>query len=138
MNVVTLIGNVGREPEIRTFPDTGRKTAIISLATKRRTPRRANEEESTDWHRVLIADSALVESYIEPYVQKGALIGVTGELTYEKFRPKDDKGVAQDREIKLTQIVVTDPRGVRIHRMAPNRSAIPAPDEDFVDGDLPT
>ena len=132
MNVTTLTGNVGKDPEIKTFPDSGRKTATISLATKRRTSRRAGEEETTDWHRVVVNDTKLVETYVEPFIRKGTLIGVTGELTYEKFRPRDASGAGQEREVKITQIVVTDPRGVQIHRMPTNRSIAMAGDEDFV------
>lgn len=132
MNVTTLTGNVGKDPEIKTFPDTGRKQAIISLATKRRSSRRAGEDETTDWHRVVVNDTKLVETYVEPYVRKGALIGITGELTYEKFRPKDAAGIEQDREVKITQIVVTDPRGVQIHRLPSTRHLAMAGDEDFI------
>jgi single stranded DNA-binding protein len=119
MNTVSITGNVGRDPDVKTFQDTGRKTCVLSIATKRRTTRRKGEKESTDWHRVVITDTGLIESYIEPYIRKGALIAVTGELVYENFRKRDANGVPEERETKLAQIVVTDPRGVIIHRMSP-------------------
>ncbi len=135
MNSVTLTGNVGKDPEIKTFPDTGKTHAVLSLATKRRTGRRSGEKETTDWHRVIITDTNLVKNYVEPYIAKGAMISVTGELTYETFVPKD----APERgPIKMAQIIVSDPRGVNIQIMAPSRNLDAKVTEDFVGEGAPT
>ncbi len=110
MNVVTLSGRVGNEPEITTFSDTGKKQAVLSIATKRRTGRRKGEDVTTDWHRVKILDSDTITNFVVPYVHSGTLVSITGELTYEPLRSSQDP----TNKGKFAQIIVTDPRGIQI------------------------
>jgi single-stranded DNA-binding protein len=110
MNVATLTGRLGGEPEITEFNDTGKKQAVVSIATKRRTGRRKGEEITTDWHRVKIIDSDTVANYVIPYLHTGTLVSVTGELTYEHNRSSQDP----TNKSKFAQIIVSDPRGVQI------------------------
>lgn len=88
VNKVILVGNCGRDPEIRYLPS-GQAVANISLAT---TSRRKNKEtgesiEDTQWHRVQFFDR-LAEICAE-YVKKGRSVYVEGRLKYGKYTDKD-------------------------------------------------
>lgn len=90
VNKVILIGNCGRDPEMRYLPD-GKATTSISLAT---TSRRKNREtgegiEDTQWHRVKFFDR--LAEIVGEYVKKGSPIYVEGRLKYGKYT--DQAGV---------------------------------------------
>lgn len=84
MNVVTLIGHVGRDPEVRSFPN-GDRVAQLSLATSKyaRNPTTGAREDKTDWHRIRFygpAAGGLVDR-VTKAVRKGSRISVVGELS---------------------------------------------------------
>lgn len=89
MNKVILVGNLGAEPEIKSFPDGG-KLANLRLATSERwTDRKTNERrEETEWHRVVIKNSKLAET-CERYLHKGDKILVEGALKTREWKDKD-------------------------------------------------
>ncbi len=89
VNKVILIGNVGRDPEVRTTQD-GRKCANFTLATSESwTDKRSGERiERTEWHRVVIWNEHLVE-VAEKYVRKGAKFYVEGQLVTRKWTGQD-------------------------------------------------
>ena len=93
VNKVILIGNCGRDPEIRYLPS-GQAVANVSIATSsRRKDKNTGETvEDTQWHRVTFFDR-LAEIAGE-YVKKGRPIYVEGRLKYGKFTNKD--GVEQN------------------------------------------
>ena len=79
VNKVTLIGNLGRDPEVRTTP-TGQKVANFSLATTERyKDQSGNNQEKTEWHN-LVAWARQAE-IIEQYAKKGTSLYVEGSLT---------------------------------------------------------
>lgn len=84
VNKVILVGNCGRDPEIRYLPD-GRAVANVSIATtSRRKDKQSGEViEDTQWHRVTFYDR-LAEIAGE-YVQKGDPIYIEGRLKYGKY-----------------------------------------------------
>ena len=85
LNRATLIGRVGKEPEIRNFQDT--KKASFSLATSENwKDKEGNKKESTEWH-LIVAWSNLAK-IIENHVKKGDLIMIEGKIT---TRTWDDK-----------------------------------------------
>lgn len=132
MNVTTLTGRVGNDPEITEFNDTGKRQAVLSIATKRRTGRRKGEDQTTDWHRVKIIDTDTVTNYVEPYIHKGALVSITGELTYEPNRSSQDPA----NKSKFAQIVVSDPRGIIIHARSSQHAGDYRGDEPVESADL--
>jgi single-strand DNA-binding protein len=77
---VTLIGNLGRDPEIRTT-QAGNKIAGLSLATSETwTDKRSGERvERTEWHRIVMFNEALAD-IAERYLRKGSKILVEGQL----------------------------------------------------------
>jgi len=93
VNKVILIGNCGRDPEVRYLPS-GSAVATVSIATssKRKDKQSGEMIEETQWHRVTFFDR-LAEIAGE-YVKKGRPIYVEGRLKYGKFTNKD--GVEQN------------------------------------------
>ena len=89
VNKVILLGNLGRDPEIRSM-QSGKKMASFSIATSKRWKDRNTQEqkENTSWHNIVVFNEGLVD-VIEKYVKKGAKIYVEGELTTRKYQDKD-------------------------------------------------
>jgi single-strand DNA-binding protein len=82
MNRVTLIGNVGSDPEAR---DTGSGTRVahVSLATNRVFNRNGESEERTDWHRLTFWGRSA--EIAEDYVRKGNRLFVEGRIEYGSY-----------------------------------------------------
>jgi single-strand DNA-binding protein len=101
VNKVILVGNCGRDPEIRYLPS-GQAVANVSIATSSRRKDRTSGEtvEDTQWHRVTFYDR-LAEIAGE-YVKKGRPIYVEGRLKYGKYT--DQSGV----EKNTVDIVATE------------------------------
>lgn len=99
MNTATLIGRVGRDPEVRTTRG-GTKVADISLATTERWRKDGQKKEHTEWHRLTVF-GPLVDVFAN-HVQKGAQIMVSGRLRTEKWT--DDNG----KNHYTTSIIVGD------------------------------
>jgi single-strand DNA-binding protein len=85
INKVILIGNVGKDPEIRTL-NNGDRVANLSLATSEQWRDKATGErkEKTEWHRVVIFNDRIVKT-VENYVQKGLTIYLEGSLQTRKY-----------------------------------------------------
>jgi single-strand DNA-binding protein len=85
LNKVTLIGNVGKDPEIRSLTS-GDRVANFSLATSETwTDKRSGEKkERTEWHRVCCFNDGLV-GVIEKYVRKGTKLYIEGALQTRKW-----------------------------------------------------
>jgi len=86
LNKVTLIGNLGADPDIRSF-NNGGKVANLSLATseKWRDKSTGENREKTEWHRISIFGEGLVR-VAEQYLKKGASIYVEGKLQTRKWQ----------------------------------------------------
>jgi len=86
-NKVQLIGNVGNDPEIKTF-DGGKKLATLTIATNESYKNEKGEKiEDTQWHKV-VAWGKTAE-IIEKYVVKGKEIAVEGKLTHRSYEDKN-------------------------------------------------
>lgn len=109
LNKVMVIGNLGRDPEIRVTPQ-GQKVATFSIATTERYKDRAgNQQEKTEWHNI-VAWRKLAD-IIERYVKKGSSIYVEGKLTTRSW---DDPQSGQKRyktEIVANQMQMLGGRG---------------------------
>ena len=86
VNKVILIGNLGRDPEIRPTQD-GVRIANLSLATSEnwRDKNSGERREKTEWHRVVIFNERLVE-VAEKYLRKGSKVYLEGELQTRKWQ----------------------------------------------------
>ena len=88
VNKVILIGNLGRDPEVRTLQNGG-KVANLSLATSESWRDKASGErkEKTEWHRVVIFGN--LADIAEKYLKKGSKVYVSGSLQTRKWTDKD-------------------------------------------------
>jgi len=89
VNKVILIGNLGKDPEIRRTQD-GRPIANLRLATTEnwRDKTTGERKEKTEWHSVVVFNEGLCK-VVEQYVKKGAKIYVEGQLQTRKWQDKD-------------------------------------------------
>lgn len=146
LNQVQLIGNLGADPEIRSFPDGGR-VANLRLATSERWRDRATGEarERTEWHQVVVTAApgkAGLVGVVEQYCRKGGKLFVQGSLRTRKWQDRD----GNDR---TTTEIVLGPRGVltmldrppgeggQRSPAAPGAGAPPGGYDDDMDDDVP-
>ena len=89
VNKVILIGNVGKDPEIRRTQD-GRPIANLTLATSEswRDKNSGEKKEKTEWHRVVVFNEGLCK-VVEQYVKKGAKLYIEGQLQTRKWQNKE-------------------------------------------------
>ncbi|MEL6687787.1 MAG: single-stranded DNA-binding protein [Pseudomonadota bacterium] len=89
VNKVILVGNLGADPEVRTFGNGG-KVAKLRMATSESWKDRQSGErrEKTEWHTVEVFGEGLV-GVIERYVNKGSKLYIEGQLTTEKWQDRD-------------------------------------------------
>ena len=80
VNKVILVGNLGRDPEVRTMPS-GEKMVQFSVATSEtwRDKSSGERKEKTEWHRVVIFNDNIVK-VVENYVKKGSTVYIEGAL----------------------------------------------------------
>ena len=85
VNKVILVGNLGRDPELRSFSN-GNRVANFSVATSERwrDKQTSEQRERTEWHRVAIFDERLVE-IAEKYLRKGSKVYLEGQLQTRKW-----------------------------------------------------
>lgn len=90
MNLVTLIGRLGQDPDIRTMQN-GEKVAVLSVATTEKwTDKQTGvKKESTEWHRVVLYRR--LAEIAELYVKKGHLVSIIGKIKTRKWT--DSNGV---------------------------------------------
>jgi single-strand DNA-binding protein len=105
VNKVILVGNLGRDPEIRSTND-GTRIANLALATSEswRDRNSGERKERTEWHRVVIFNERLVE-IAEKYLRKGSKIYVEGALQTRKWTDNNQQ------ERYSTEIVLQRFRG---------------------------
>lgn len=85
LNKVILIGNLGRDPEIRQTSE-GKEIATLNLATSDTWKDKTTSEkkEKTEWHRVVVFNEGLV-GVIKNYIKKGSKIYIEGSLQTRKW-----------------------------------------------------
>lgn len=91
LNKVMLIGNLGRDPEIRTTSNGGR-VATLSVATSRRWKSKTGEdEEKTEWHRVVLWNNrgTGLADVAERYLKKGDRIYIEGRIEYRTWEDRE-------------------------------------------------
>ena len=105
VNKVILIGNLGRDPEVRTMQN-GNRVVNLSVATSETWKDRTSGErkERTEWHRVVIFNDRLVD-VAEKYLKKGSKVYLEGQLQTRKWT--DQSG----QERYTTEVVLQQFRG---------------------------
>lgn len=88
INKVTLIGNLGREPEVRTL-ENGTKVGTFSLATTESYKDRNDQwQNQTEWHNIVVW--RYLAEKCERELKKGNLAFIEGKITHRKFTDKDN------------------------------------------------
>ncbi|MGB4100572.1 MAG: single-stranded DNA-binding protein [Alphaproteobacteria bacterium] len=133
VNKVILVGNLGRDPEVRSFQNGGR-VCNLSVATSESWKDKASGErkEKTEWHRVVVFNENII-GVAERYLKKGAKVYIEGQLETRKYTDKDGA------EKYTTEVTLRPYRGeltMLDSAGGSDRSAIPANDasDDFGGG----
>src|ERR1700722_17620850 len=126
VNKVILVGNLGKDPEIRTFQNGGR-VASFSLATSESWKDKTSGEkkDKTEWHRVSVLNEHLV-GVVERYLKKGAKVYIEGQLETRKWTDKEGQ------EKYSTEVVLRPYRGelTMLDSANSNRSSAPSMGDD--------
>ncbi|GMV06199.1 MAG: hypothetical protein AMXMBFR53_24750 [Gemmatimonadota bacterium] len=105
VNRVTLVGNVGRDPDIQQTKN-GTKVAHLSLATNRRGPAGSEAPERTDWHRLTLWNR--LAQFAEDYIRTGDRIYIEGRLEYDSY--ERDGIVIPTADINVKEVVMLSSR----------------------------
>lgn len=105
VNKVILVGNLGKDPEVRSFQNGGR-VASFSIATSETWKDKTSGEkkERTEWHRVSVMNDSLV-GIAERFLKKGSKVYIEGQLETRKWTDKDGQ------EKYTTEVVLRPYRG---------------------------
>ena len=132
VNKVILIGNLGRDPEIKQLPS-GASLVNLSIATSETWRDKASGErkEKTEWHRVVVFSEGLVR-ICQQYLKKGSKVYLEGQLETRKWQDKDGQDkystevVLRNYNSTLTMLDGRDgPSGgerISVERTAPSRA----------------
>lgn len=101
VNKVTLIGNLGKDPEIKTFGN-GNRVAQLRLATTETWRDKAGERrEKTEWHTVIVSVEPLIK-FIESRFKKGHKVYIEGKLETRNYESND----GSKKKIYVTEVTV--------------------------------
>ena len=113
LNKVTLIGNLGSDPEVRSTTG-GNRVATFSLATSRSwNDASGAKQEKTEWHRCVVWNSkaSTLADIVERYVKKGDKLYVEGRIEYRQWQDKDGQ-TKYSTEINVRELIMLgSPRG---------------------------
>ncbi len=114
LNRVTLIGNLGADPEVRST-NNGSRVANLSLATSRQWNAQSGEkQEKTEWHRVICWNNKgggnQLADLAEKYMKKGDKVYVEGRIEYRTWEDRE-KQTRYVTEIIAREVILLSPRG---------------------------
>ena len=107
LNKVTLIGNLGNDPEVRSTTG-GNRVATFSLATSRSwNDASGNKQEKTEWHRCVVwnTKNSQLADIVEKYVKKGDKIYVEGRIEYRQWQDKENQ-TRYSTEINVRELIM--------------------------------
>ena len=101
VNKVIIVGNLGRDPEVRTFPS-GDRVANVTIATtdKWKDKQTGETREATEWHRVVFRGG--LAGIVEQYLRKGSQVYIEGAIRSRKYTDKDGA------ERSVTEIIANE------------------------------
>ena len=109
VNKVILLGNLGRDPEVRYLPS-GQPVANFSVATSERFKGRdGTNKESTEWHNVVVYGKQA--ELCSQYLKKGRQVYIEGRLTTRQWEAKDGSGKRKVTEIVAQRVQFLSSRG---------------------------
>jgi len=107
LNKVTLIGNLGNDPEVRSTTG-GNRVATFSLATSRSwNDASGAKQEKTEWHRCVVwnTKNSQLADIVEKYVKKGDKIYVEGRIEYRQWQDKENQ-TRYSTEINVRELIM--------------------------------
>ena len=111
LNKVTLIGNLGADPEVRSTSG-GNRVATFSLATSRSwTGASGERQEKTEWHRCVVWNSktSQLADIVERYLKKGDKVYVEGRIEYRQWQDKENQ-TRYSTEINVRELIMLSGR----------------------------
>jgi single-strand DNA-binding protein len=111
LNKVTLIGNLGSDPEVRTIAG-GNRVANFSLATSRTWNSASGErQEKTEWHKCIVWNSkgSQLADIVEKFVRKGDKLYVEGRIEYRQWTDKEGQ-TRYTTEINIRELIMLSSR----------------------------
>ena len=111
LNKVTLIGNLGADPEVRSTTG-GNRVATFSLATSRSwSGPSGDKQEKTEWHRCVVwnTKTSQLADIVEKYVKKGDKLYVEGRIEYRQWQDKDGQ-TRYSTEINVRELIMLGSR----------------------------
>ncbi|MGR3807803.1 single-strand binding protein [Pasteurella testudinis DSM 23072] len=130
VNKVTILGNLGAAPEIRSMPN-GDMTATLSVATSRvwKDKTTGEPKELTEWHRIVLYRR--LAELAKDYLHKGSKVYIDGYLRTQKWT--DDNGIQRwTTQIIAENLQLLDPKAANT-----KPAEQPEPPADFNDGEIP-
>ena len=112
LNKVTLIGNLGADPEVRSTSN-GSRVATLSLATSRQWKNQAGEkQEKTEWHRVVLWNNkgSTLADIAERYCKKGDKVYVEGSIEYRSWQDREGQ-TRYTTEITARELIMLSGKG---------------------------
>ncbi len=135
LNKVMLIGNLGRDPEVRTTPS-GQPVANFTLATNRRwTDREGNRQEQTEWHRIVCWGKQA--EIAGQYLRKGKQIYVEGRLQTRSWEDRNSGEKRHTTEIVCDNFQMLGGRGGDGFEAGEPPAGRPEPEGGLSDDDIP-
>jgi single-strand DNA-binding protein len=151
LNKVTLIGNLGNDPEVRSTTG-GNRVATFSLATSRSwNDASGSKQEKTEWHRCVVwnTKSSQLADIVEKYVKKGDKLYVEGRIEYRQWQDKENQ-TRYSTEINVRELIMlgggsggggrafggesdAESNGTRTRAAAPAKAKTGAGGDDFED-----
>jgi single-strand DNA-binding protein len=134
VNKVILVGNLGRDPEVRATPS-GQSVCNFSLATTERfTDRAGQQRDQTEWHNVVVWGKQA--DLCGQYLKKGRQVYVEGRLTTRQYEAKDGTGKRYRTEVVAQRVQFLGGRAAGAmddsgSDFAPGPDAPPMDDEDI-------
>ncbi len=141
LNKVTLIGNLGADPEVRSTAN-GSRVATLSVATSRQWKNQSGEkQEKTEWHRVILWNNkgSSLADVAEKYCKKGDKVYVEGSIEYRSWQDREGQ-TRYTTEITARELIMLSGRGdgsessySPANKVAAAASAAPKGKEGFED-----
>jgi len=135
INEVTLIGNVGKDPEIHKF-ESGSRVAKFSFATTKNYKKDGEKIADTSWHNIVIWGK--LADVVETWVKKGSKLYLKGEIQYRDYEDKDgNKKYITEINCYTMQMLGGKPEEGPKQEEAPQVNRGLPNDEDFPFDDVP-
>lgn len=123
VNRLTILGNVGNDPEVRSTTG-GTRVATLSVATTEQWGQGDQRQEKTEWHRVVLW--AGLADIAEKYIKKGDRVYIEGRVEYRQWQDKDNQ-TRYTTEVVAKEVVMVGSASARRNASGPH----PAERDDF-------